>query len=124
MIQQIKNNKTDKQLTQNDLKRITYASCLNLFHSNTMFSESFGVTPVVEYYYTKRLATNNYQYQKSWMATNFRGDSSNFLNLVYYGVGSIQTKTMAQIEALNPDLLSDTDGTERLFIKYHYKKNR
>ncbi|MBQ7673933.1 MAG: hypothetical protein IJT36_05345 [Alphaproteobacteria bacterium] len=37
-IVQIANTRTDKQLTLNDLVRITYASCLNLFHTNTMFT--------------------------------------------------------------------------------------
>ncbi|MBQ7674714.1 MAG: hypothetical protein IJT36_09465, partial [Alphaproteobacteria bacterium] len=38
MVQHISNTRTDKQLTVNDLARISYASCLNLFHTNTMFN--------------------------------------------------------------------------------------
>ena len=123
MIQQIKNNKTDKQLTQNDLKRITYASGLNLFHTNTMFSYyAFGIKTVVEYHYAKRINANSYQYQMSWIAT-LNGSSPILLNNIDYSVGSIQTRTMAQIEAKNTNLLSDTDGTERLFIRYFYRKS-
>ena len=53
MIQQIKNNKTDKQLTQNDLKRITCVSCLNFFHTNNLFSDISELRIVVECYYAK-----------------------------------------------------------------------
>ena len=38
MIQQLSNTRSDKQLTSTDLAHIVYASCLNLFHSNSVFS--------------------------------------------------------------------------------------
>ena len=50
MLQQLGNTRTDKQLTSSNLSRISYVSCLNFFHTNTMFKPwSLGIYYVVSF---------------------------------------------------------------------------
>ena len=41
---------------------------------------------------------------------------------MYLNCGSVDTKTMAQIEAVNSDLLCNADGDERVLVTTHYRK--
>ena len=67
MLQQIGNTKTDKQLTKKDFANIAYASCLNFFHANSMFSPwPFGLYYSVSYEWVKRVNSKSYQFQHNY----------------------------------------------------------
>ena len=119
MLQQIANNRSSKQLTINDICNITYASCLNFFHTNTMFNPwPFGICYIAHFYYVKRLSSDSYQFQKTYGGTN-RGTSPN--NMTKSGVGT-STRTQAQVEAMHPDLICQKDGEERVLIECVYRE--
>ena len=118
LIQQISNTRTDKQLTKKDIGRIAYASCLNFFHTNSMFSPySFGICYIAHLYYVKRVNSNTYQYQKSFGATD-AGTTPDTLGWT----GSVSTKTLAQVEEIDKDLICGKDGDERVLIECCYRK--
>ena len=120
MVQQIGNTKENKQLTKSDLAYISYASCLNLFHTNTMFNPwPFGIYYAMFCHYVKRINSNNYQYQYNCatMSTgNAPNNNSMFLNC------SSGSKSLAQVKNMHPDLVCDKDGDERVLITTHYRK--
>ena len=120
MVQQIGNTKENKQLTKSDLAYISYASCLNLFHTNTMFNPwQFGIYYAMLCHYVKRINSNNYQYQYNCatMSTgNAPNNNSMFLNC------SSGSKSLAQVKNMHPDLVCDKDGDERVLITTHYRK--
>ena len=113
MVQQIKNNTTDKQLIQKDFKIITFASCLNFFHTNTMFKPwPFGIYYSVSYEWVKRV--NSFAYTKD--------DGTTSPMTMGRKCGSITTITQAAVEAKNPDLVCDKDGEERVCIESCYRR--
>ena len=113
MVQHISNTRTDKQLTVNDLARISYASCLNFFHTNSMFSPwPFGIYYVAHFYYVKRLNKDSYMYQKSYGATN-----SYYINA---RITNVSTITTDQVKAMHQDLVCSRDGEERVCIDVNY----
>ena len=119
MIQQITNTRSDKQLTKNDISRIVYASCLNLFHSNTMFSPfPFGICFSFDYFHIKRLNSDSYQYDDGWGSTE-SGGSPNTMSMQCNGTS---TKNKSQIEKIHPDLVCDKDGDERVLIYCAYRR--
>ena len=119
MIQQLKNTKTDKQFTQNDLARVAYASCLNFFHTNSMFNPwSLGIYYALDYTYVKRLSADSYQYQAGY-ATMSKGTSPSTMNK---SCGQLLTKTQNEVQAFHQDLICDNDGEERLLIVCYYRK--
>ena len=119
MVQQLKNNKADKQLTLNDLAKISYASSLNLFHTNSMFSPwPFGIFYSLDLYYVKRLSSNNYQQQQIWATT----ESGNSPNTMFKGCTNPTTKTRNEIEAIYSDLVCNKDGDERLALLCRYRR--
>lgn len=119
MIQHVTNTRADKQLTINDIRRITYASCLNLFHTNSMFNPwPLGIYYVAHFYYVKRLSSDNYQIQRTYSSTS-SGNSPN--NMVRSSV-NISTITRDQVEAIHPDLVCQKDGDERVLIFLVYRK--
>ena len=119
MTQQISNTRSDKQLTAADLARITYACCLNFFHTNTMFNPwPFGISYSINFIYVKRLNSNSYQYQSSWGSTE-SGVSP--VNMGRY-VGGIPTKKLSEIENVNTDLVCSRDGEEKLFLNCTYRR--
>ncbi|MBQ7672934.1 MAG: hypothetical protein IJT36_00135 [Alphaproteobacteria bacterium] len=121
IVQQISNTRTDKQLTQNDLARISYASCLNFFHTNSMFSPwPFGVYFAIDYEYVKRINSNSYQHQHCYGTTPMTGTP--VLGGMNKHCDSIQTKTLTQIADIHPDLICNKDGEERLLISCSYRK--
>lgn len=116
MIQNVSNTRSDKQLTAADLARITYASCLNFFHTNSMFNPwPFGIGYSIDFWYVKRLNSNNYQYQESWATTE--GGTS-----MVKAVDNPQTKTLREIENKSTDLVCNNDGEERLILICNYRK--
>ena len=118
MIQQITNTRANKQLTANDLKHIAYASCLNLFHANTMFKPCpFGIRPGARIYYVKRVSENKYEYQFVNAHTEITLKNKPFST---DGYRSIETKTPSQLQELHPDLVCNKDGEERILIVYFY----
>lgn len=119
ILQHIKNNKTDKTLTKDDLARIAFASCLNFFHTKSMFNPfPFGLYYAVNYEWVKRINSNSYQYQHCYATTNY-GTSPAGMNR---GYESVATKTQADVEAKNPDLVCDKDGEERVCVEGCYRK--
>ena len=121
MLQQIANNRSNKQLTINDIRNITYASCLNFFHTNTMFNPwPFGISYIAHFYYVKRLSCDSYQLQKTFGGTD-SGTSPN--NMTKSGVNT-STITQAQVEAMHPDLICQKDGEERVLIFPVYRRTR
>ena len=121
MFQQITNIRSDKQLTSNDIARIAYASCLNFFHTNTMFYPwQFGIFYSIDFFWVKRENENKYQYQNGWGSLE-RGNSP--LSIAKSG-SNTTTKTLSQIVQLHPDLVCDNDGDERvLFVSAYRMKN-
>ncbi|MBQ7673356.1 MAG: hypothetical protein IJT36_02365 [Alphaproteobacteria bacterium] len=125
IMQQLSNSREDKQLTQNDLKRITFASCLNLFHSNSMcYPWPLGIYPVIEWLYAKRLSDDSYQWQSSWTAISTATEKGNSLDdFLGYSIGSVTIKTKSQIFSIFPDLTCSRDGDERILIRYWYRRS-
>lgn len=124
MLQQLGNTSTDKQLSINDICRIAFASCLNLFHTNAMFKPyPFGIYYLTYFYYVKRISSNNYQYQAFWATTGNSGLNSNILtDRINKSAGNIVKQSQLQIEAIHPDLICQNDGEERLLIECWYNK--
>ena len=120
MLQQLSNAKTIKQLTKNDLARITYASSLNFFHTKSMFDPwPFGIYICIDYIYVKRINSENYQYQLIWLATN----AGNSPNTMYYGIDNVlSTKTKTEVAAINSNLVCNKDGDERVLLISWYRK--
>ncbi|MBQ7673072.1 MAG: hypothetical protein IJT36_00865 [Alphaproteobacteria bacterium] len=122
MVQQLTNTRTNKQLTGSDLGRISYASCLNLFHNNTMFRPwPLGIYYIIVYQYVKRISSDNYTYQYVWTST---GNTSEVKTELLDGMNidsqATLTKTESQVRQLNSDLVCQKDGDERLWIQVYY----
>ena len=121
MIQQITNTRSDKQLTKNDIAMITYASCLNFFYTNTMFSPfPFGIYFSLNYDYVKRLNSDSYQYQNGWGSTGTSKPSPNNMDMK---CNDTSTRSRSQIEKIHPDLVCDKDGDERVLIYCAYRRS-
>ena len=120
MLQQIKNTKSDKQLTKYDFGRIAYASCLNFFHTNSMFYPyPFGIYYDVDFFYVKKISSNEYQYQQCYGSTGNDCTSPSGMNM---NCKSVSTKTQAQVEAMHPDLVCNNIGEERMLIECNYRR--
>ena len=121
ILQQLGNIKSNKQLTRDDFARISYASCLNFFHTNSMFTPwPFGVYFIIDYFWVKRISENTYQYQKCCGSTIRTG--SPFFGFFNRYCENVQTKTLDQVQKLHPDLVCDKDGDERLWLSCRYRK--
>ena len=120
MLQQIGNTKINKQLTIHDVNRISYASCLNFFNTNTMFKPCpFGIRPGLRIYYVKRISDNEYRMQFCYANTEVTQNISEALNMSSM-CGKIQTKTSGYIASIHTDLICNKNGDERVFIFYFY----
>ena len=120
LIQQLKNNSATKQLASDDMARIVYASCLNFFHTLTMFRPyPFGIYYLARFYYVKKISNGNYQYQHILITTG-KGGNPHPVNAMSCSIGSVETKTPAQVEEIHQDLVCYNSGEERLFIKCWY----
>ena len=121
MIQHVTNTRTDKQLTKADLQRISYASCLNLFHTNSMFKPwPLGIYYAMFTHYVKRVNSNSYQCQES-CATMSSGNAPNNGSMCCWC--NSYTMSLSQIQAKSPNLVCDKDGEERVIIACHYRKH-
>ena len=119
MIQQINNNKSDKQLTKSDMGRIAFASCLNLFHNLTMFRPyPLGIFFLARFYYVRRIDGNNYQYQHCYVTTG-RGGSVT-MDAMNSWFDATVIKNQNEIKSIHPNLICNRDGDERLLIKCWY----
>lgn len=123
MLQQLGNTKTDKQITINDLGRISYASCLNLFHTHSMFKDwPMGIYYCVAYYYVKRIGADNYTYQYLWISTGnkaeIKSDFKDYINMTYRAEQT--KKTQSYVEAIHSDLVCQNNGDERVLIRCYY----
>ena len=107
-----------QQLGNTDCAHIAFASCLNFFHTNSMFEPSpFGIIYVAHFYYVKRINNNSYQYQKCFGATQ---NATSVQTMNKY-CSSVTQKTLAQIQSLHPDLVCNKDGEERVLIECVYR---
>ena len=119
MLQQIGNTKTDKQLHKEDFGRISYASCLNLFHTNSMFSPwSLKMYYVVACYCVKRISSNSYKFQHCFGSTS-RGSTPSEM---FQQCGSVLTRTSDQVKKMHKDLICDKDDEERVVIECIYRE--
>ena len=119
MVQQIGNARSNKQLTSKDFSMISYASCLNFFHTNTMFNPwPFGIYIAIDYYYVKRLSKNEYQYQQCW-GTSSKGNSP--LNMTQ-NCENLKTISLDDVKDLHTDLVCNKDGEERVLIECCYRR--
>ena len=119
MIQQLTNTHADKQLTRRNLARILYASSLNLFHNNAMFSPwPLGIYVSFDFQYVKLLNSTSYQSQSGYIQTN-KSASSDPSGMNWYNVG---TSTTVAATSVPPDMICAKDGEERLSIQYTYRK--
>ena len=119
MIQQITNTRSDKQLTKNDIAMITYASCLNFFHTNSMFNPwPLGLYYSMDYFWIKRINSDSYQFQQAYTLTTEGNSPTGMIA----GFNPLQTKTQTQVTGYHPDLICIKDGEERLLIKTWYRK--
>ena len=116
IFQQVTNNRLDKQIKLNDIKRIAYASCLNLFHTNTMFKpHPLGVSYHMYCQYIKRISHDKYQLQY------FFSDANGPAPVGESGyIWSIESRSAFEIKSIHPDLLCDNDGDERVLINCWY----
>ncbi|MBQ7673940.1 MAG: hypothetical protein IJT36_05385 [Alphaproteobacteria bacterium] len=120
MVQQLKNTKADKQLTTKDLAIIAYASCLNLFHTNSMFSpHPLGISFTIDYDWVKRINSGSYQHERYWGTTEKNCSSIETLGK---GTNGLTTYTQEKVKTLHPDLICDNDGDERLLIQCYYRQ--
>ena len=122
MVQHVTNTRTDKQLTLSDLARISYASSLNLFHTNAMFSPyPLGIYYLVQFRYAKKTDNGNYQYQYCNITTG-RGitPTTSIFDGMNKSILSSSSQTPSTIEAIHPDLVCDKVGEERLLIRCYY----
>ncbi|MBR1734029.1 MAG: pilus assembly protein [Alphaproteobacteria bacterium] len=120
MCQNVCNNRDSKQLTITDLKRITYASCLNFFHNQTMFSPwPFGMYYSIIWIYVKRNSSNNYRYQ-TYITNTYSGSTPTDLN---HTTTSLTTKTETEIKSIHADLVCENDGDERVMVWVYYDFN-
>ena len=114
MLQQLKNTKNNKQITKEDCGYIAYASCLNFFHTDSMFSPyTFGVYYSMDLYWVKRISDNEYLYQLSYGLTNKTSPG------YCCGIAHI---TPEKVRSMHPDLVCGKDGDERLLIECSYRK--
>ncbi|MBQ7673948.1 MAG: hypothetical protein IJT36_05430 [Alphaproteobacteria bacterium] len=119
MLQQITNSRQNKQLTKMDLKRITYASHLNLFHGNTMYDPyPFGIYPVIFFIYIKRIDSNCYLYQ-NYRVNSHTNYSNQSLQMSAY-FNPEETITSTTLQEISADLICNNDGEERVLIWSFY----
>ena len=123
MIQQIGNTRSDKQLTANDIGQIAFASCLNFFHTNTMFDPwPLGVFYSFDFFWVKRINSDSYQWQTVYGTTQKSRGNSPATMLI--SVGNVLTITAKQVisNAKCSELLCDKDGEERVMILCCYRR--
>ena len=119
MIQQINNNKSDKQLIKSDMGRIAFASAMNFFHGQSIFDPwPFGVYYVLDCFWVKRIDSDTYQYQESWGSTYGTTTDPNKIGS-YYSVSTIDAN---KVKSIHPNLICNTNGEERLLVECVYKK--
>lgn len=122
MIQQISNIRTDKQLSHDDLARISYASCFNLFHTTSMFNPwPFGIYFAIDYYWVKRISSDTYQYKQYWGTT---GAGNSPKNMSKSSNSVVVTKTLNEIVAIHLGLVCNKDGEERLLLACYYRPTK
>ena len=123
MIQHVTNTRTDKQLRFNDIRNITYASCLNIFHTNSMFNPwPLGVFFAIDFDWIKKIDGDKYMWQRSCALTS----STSLENMSKSQASG--TSTLDQIVARYPilkplqnDLVCYSNGDEKLVINCYYR---
>lgn len=119
IIQQIANTRTNKQLTKADLNRATFASCLNFFHTKSMFYPwPFGIYYVARFHYVKRESDNNYKY--NYWECSIGSNAKSVDAWMWNSKLTSANKSSNEIEAIHPDLICYKNGEERLLITCFY----
>ena len=125
MVQHVTNTRTDKQLTKKDLARIAYASCLNLFHTNSMFDPwPLGIYFAIDFDWIKKVDEDKYEKRRTWGTTNMGNSPGNMNN----GTEAAEIGTLSQLIKAHPEykpLQSESFcykvGDERLVISCYYR---
>lgn len=118
MLQNITNTRRDKHIQIKDLKQIAFSSCLNFFHTDSMFNPwPFGLSWYVKMIYVKKTGNSEYK------AFQFEIDT-----------GETNYKTIDEISCVCSELTNLTDPTtidkemvfynvndEKLFINVAFK---
>ena len=125
MVQQVTNTRTDKQLTEKDLARIAYASCLNLFHTNSMFDPwPLGIEFCIDFDWIKKTDKDKYEMRRTWGSTGIGNSPNNMSN----DTRAKEEKTLDQLIKAHPEykpLQSESFcykvGDERLVISCYYR---
>ena len=121
MIQNVNNKKADKQLTLTDIKRICFAGCLNLFHTNSMFQPwSLGIVPMVYFHYVKRISKNEYQVQLFYVNPGYSTVSVDTIEGNDLTSDALWVWSLSDIISRHPNLECQNDGDERLLINAWY----
>ena len=114
MIQQISNTRSNKQISDQDITHIAYASHLNLFGTSPLF----GITMKVCLFYVKKVGNDSYQYQASAMGSENIVDINRTTRTQNYSA------MIAKCPSLNhPDMLIENIGDEKLLIECLYYKS-
>ena len=119
MLQQMNNTRENKQITSKQIALAAYASCLNLFNTNSAFSpRPLGIFIATDLWWVKRISENNYQFQRTWTATS--NDNPTQMGQASW---EVSTFTLNQVRYTHPDLVCNKDNEERLLILYAYRKD-
>ena len=126
MVQHVTNTRTDKQLTKKDLARIAYASCLNIFHTNSMFDPwPLGISFVIDFDWIKKIDRDKYEMRRAWGSTETGNSPGNMYNGI---AAEIEEMTLSQLVKKHPEykpLQSESfcynNGDERLVISCYYR---
>ena len=130
MVQHVTNTRTDKQLTKKDLARIAYASCLNLFHTNSMFDPwLLGIYFAIDFDWIKKISGDKYRWQRAWGLTSSgnspenmgNGSDGTFAYEGYEGTLSQLVNRYPELKPLQSDLFCYNNGDERLVISCYYR---
>ena len=125
MVQHVTNTRTDKQLRTRDLARIAYASCLNLFHTNSMFDPwPLGIFFAIDFDWIKKVEGDKYVWQRVWGTTDF-GNSPENMQYGSYNGGELTLNQLVneqpELKPLQSDLFCYNNGDERLIISCYYR---
>ena len=124
MLQQVTNLRSEKNLTINDLRRITATSCMNLFHTNAAYEPwPFGIYFSLDLYWAKKVGDDRYIFQHPWaQTTNGRSPNTIRKSGNISATTYTDTYTEAQIKAIHEDLVCEKNNEERVLVTCCYRK--
>ncbi|MBR1734065.1 MAG: hypothetical protein IJ730_01225 [Alphaproteobacteria bacterium] len=117
LLQNLTNTSEDKYLDITDIRRIAFASCLNFFHTTSMFSPwRFGLSWYGTITYVKRTGPSKYQ------AYKFEFDTGVNTSTTVNGISCVKTViSVNDPSTLNKDMVLDNVNDEKVLIEASYK---